>query len=444
MISLPDKWNWVTIDDPAYSTLLDKILNTEENLVILGPGGAGKSVALRIAYDMLPGNKVVLSTTGVSAATLTSMDVPATTIHSFFGLKPVNVFDRSQVKPELTAVMMGIDTLMIDEVGMLNGHLLDTILETLGDYRRMNRRRLPRIMLFGDVLQLPPVCPMNDKIVSEFFNRNYSGKLMFFNSKVLSALHATVVNLGTVYRQSKTDFSGLLNRVRVGMQTQEDIDRLNERLMPASRFMRQHDSLMYLVGTNGRVNALNTFYYDDDAKASMTYNATLTGDYRTSENPRIPYAISIAVGMQVMCLVNSPLKTYQNGTLGKVVAVHPKEVVIRKNNGETVAVAPFEWAQYKYSVSIDGKIDAQKVGTFTQIGCKPAIACTIWKAQGLTLDAAYIDVSKCYTNPGLVYMALSRCRNIEDIGLESPLTMNSVRVSAEALDYLRRNQITCV
>ena len=122
-MKLDTKWSWVDKSNPAFADALSKILDTRANLVIVGAGGVGKSVLIRMAADLLGGNTVVLSTTGVSAANLVNDGVVATTIHSFFGFPPLDIYEGTYLKANLAGLMCTVDTLIIDEISMLNGRV---------------------------------------------------------------------------------------------------------------------------------------------------------------------------------------------------------------------------------------------------------------------------------------------------------------------------------
>ena len=83
-------------------------------------------------------------------------------------------------------------------------------------------------------------------------------------------------------------------------------------------------------------------------------------------------------------------------------------------------------------------LDYQLVGTASQIAAVPAYACTIHKTQGLTLDAVYYKISDRWTPPSGTYVALSRCKTLDGIGLSRPLKQSDIMYSKEAWDFYQR------
>ena len=68
------------------------------------------------------------------------------------------------------------------------------------------------------------------------------------------------------------------------------------------------------------------------------------------------------------------------------------------------------------------------------LGCQSAYAATVHKIQGLTLDKLYFQLGDWIPESG-VYVALSRCRHLDDIGISRPITRKDIRYSKEALSF---------
>jgi ATP-dependent exoDNAse (exonuclease V) alpha subunit len=140
-----------------------------------------------------------------------------------------------------------------------------------------------------------------------------------------------------------------------------------------------------------------------------------------------------------MCLSNkydTEEGDYRNGTLGTVIDLHPDHIIIEKADGKTTKVGRQTVCQYAAEVDGNGEVVYNPKASFTQIDCKPCRACTIHRAQGKTLDAAYLQLSK-WTPEGLLYVALSRTREITELGISRPITKDDVCVNEEAWDFLQ-------
>ena len=68
-----------------------------------------------------------------------------------------------------------------------------------------------------------------------------------------------------------------------------------------------------------------------------------------------------------------------------------------------------------------------------QIPLRLAWAITIHKSQGMSLDAAHIDLSKAFT-PGMGYVALSRVRSLNGLKLMG-LNQEALKVNTEILEF---------
>lgn len=431
-IELPAGFEWVDLSDPQFAAALDMILNTRRNMVVIGPGGVGKSVLLRLAAALLGEGTVVLSSTGMSAANLAGDGIKASTIHSFFKLKPLDIYDNVAPKQDVADVVARVRTILVDEVSMVNASLMDAMLRLLRHYSRFSET--PRLILFGDVMQLPPVIRNDDFIIDHFASR-YGGRVFFFAGKAYQNALFDVVHLNRIYRQSDSSWQGVLNRMRLGATTREDLDVVNSRVCDEAEFVASHDLMMYFVSTNRAVDVINDFYYGD-LPGGRDYSASVSAGFKLGDNPNLSEHVSISPGMQVMCLRNNPQAGYQNGTLGRVVSCGDSSVVVATRTGGRVTVGYERWDQYEYKLDERGQVRPYVSGTFTQLGCKPAFACTIHKAQGMTLDSCYIDLSGVYFTTGLAYVALSRCRTLEGIGLKRPVRRSHIRTSNEALGFL--------
>lgn len=108
-----------------------------------------------------------------------------------------------------------------------------------------------------------------------------------------------------------------------------------------------------------------------------------------------------------MFVANNFPEGYVNGSRGTVIDFAHNKPIVQLANGKEIAVEPFAW-----KFEEDGRVLAE----VAQLPLRLAWAITIHKSQGMSLDAAEIDLSRSFS-PGMGYVALSRVRSIEGIYL---------------------------
>ncbi|WP_316315941.1 AAA family ATPase, partial [Clavibacter michiganensis] len=128
---------------------------TRDHVFITGRAGTGKSTLLNHLSWNTEKQVVICAPTGVAA-----LNVGGQTIHSLFRL-PIGLIADAELRqgPETRKLLNTIDTLVIDEVSMVNADLLDAMDRSL---RKARGRQFEafggvQVVMFGDPYQLPPV-----------------------------------------------------------------------------------------------------------------------------------------------------------------------------------------------------------------------------------------------------------------------------------------------
>jgi len=441
MINLPKEYEWVDLSDPNFNKALELILHSDQNLNIIGCAGSGKSTLLKLAYSLLGDQTVVLSSTGISAANLSARGIKGSTIHSFFKLPPLNIFPDSIGKNNrvLEDILVNIDTILIDEVSMVPAALMDKMLQLLYEYRTNHDMDLPRVILFSDILQLPCIVDKDNPDVYSYYEKMYEGNTFFFNSVFYQQHDFMTINLNHIYRQKDTSFQNILNRIRQGTQTNEDLQIINQQVISEEEYFIHNELYIYLASTNAVADSINDSYLSTYPGMPRQYKGYTTGRFDLSKIPQLSNLVTLKKEMQIMCLKNNSENGYQNGTLGTIEDMYYDSIKINTKNGRTNVVRE-NWDQYEYGYNeIAKEVIAEKVGTFNQIAAKPASAITIHKSQGLEFDNVYINLG--FVTQGLTYVALSRCRTLEGIGLDHPIRHTDIRVAREALDFLEKQGV---
>ena len=107
------------------------------------------------------------------------------------------------------------------------------------------------VFLLGDILQIEPVKG------SPVYSAPKDPRLKLNHAVSDLWKKFTVVNLNTNHRQGKDrSYADLLNRIRIGEQTQEDNELLQTRVFKKGDKAIPEDAL-YISGTNAEVNKVN-------------------------------------------------------------------------------------------------------------------------------------------------------------------------------------------
>ncbi|WP_298041372.1 AAA family ATPase, partial [uncultured Microbacterium sp.] len=155
------------------------IEDTREHVFITGRAGTGKSTLLQYFAWNTQKQIAICAPTGVAA-----LNVEGQTIHSLFRL-PIGLIAESEIEQNdaTRRILNAIDTLVIDEVSMVNADLMDGMDRALRQAR--GRRAEPfggvQIIMFGDPYQLAPVPPRGDE--ARYVKDHYRS-FWFFDAKV--------------------------------------------------------------------------------------------------------------------------------------------------------------------------------------------------------------------------------------------------------------------
>ncbi len=393
-----------------------EIMLAGESVLLTGAAGSGKTYVLQdfIRRSKKAGKKIaVTATTGLAATHLSGA-----TIHAWSGigihdsLPPRFVDNLSQSRRESIA---GADILVIDEISMLHDYRLDMI-----DAITRAVRQSPepfgglQVVLCGDFFQLPPI-KRRDEDRGEFVVESF----------VWSELKPIVCYLDEQHRQDDDEFLDILNAMRSGDMRRRHVEALMERTHAELGYGRE---VTELHTVNVDVDAINQQQLDALETESRRYERLTTGKANYLETLQrsclAAEELVLKKGALVMCIRNSQDKKYVNGSLGivKDFEVATNYPVVELRNGKTVVVGPDTWELR------DGD---KKRASITQIPLRLAWAITVHKSQGMTLDAARVDLRRAFVE-GMGYVALSRVRSLGTLSLAG-INRMALQVSPAAL-----------
>ncbi len=372
------------------------------SVFLTGPPGAGKTYVLNdfIKRAQRQGKTVaVTASTGIAAT-----HIGGTTIHSWTGLGIKDQLsdwdrDRLQQTDRLIKRYNAADVLVIDEISMLHGKRLDMVNEAC---KLLRKSQAPfgglQVILVGDLFQLPPV--------------NRGGELVDFahTSAAWKELAPQICYLTEQHRQLDDGLLDLLNAMRKGEVDDFHEEMLRERLEAQAD---ESEPVTRLFTHNVDVETINQKHLlalDSDTKtfAMETKGATPKVE-QLIKSVLAPEILELRKGAEVMFVANSYNNGFVNGSRGRVVGFKDGLPMVELlNNNRILRVEPHSWA-----LEEDGKKRAE----VSQLPLRLAWAITIHKSQGMSLDAAEIDLSRSFT-PGMGYVALSRVRSIDGVFLK--------------------------
>lgn len=398
------------------------VTETSENIFLTGKAGTGKTTFLKYLKQHCAKNIIVAAPTGVAA-----INAGGVTLHSLFQLPFHPFLPTKASKDELLArlrfnkqrlqLLRKIELLVIDEISMVRADTMDAIDAILRAVRRNYTTPFGGVQLLciGDLFQLPPVAKNDEWILLQ----EYYVSPFFFDSLAIKEQMPLMIELTKIYRQKEDSFVRLLNKVRNNAMQPEDFEDLHQRFNPAFR-PGQDEKYITLTSHNNQADQINFRELNKLLAPSFTYKAKIEREFPEHMYPA-EEELKLKEGAQVMFLKNDVInKKYFNGKIGVVKRLE-EELIIVESDGEEITVGKDTWDNTRYTLNRgDGKLEQEVLGTFEQFALRLAWAITIHKSQGLTFQKVMIDAGAAFSS-GQVYVALSRCTNLEGIVLLSKI-----------------------
>lgn len=396
------------------------ILKSGKNVFLTGSAGTGKTYVLNQYITYLKERKIptaVTASTGIAATHINGM-----TIHSWAGIGIKNSLSSAQLrtlktKKYLEKKLDKVEVLIIDEISMLHQKQLELVDQVL-KYFKMNQ--LPfggiQVVFCGDFFQLPPIGEQEEESKNKF---------CFMSPSWVNAA-PSVCYLTQQYRQNNDDLNLILNEIRSGRISQQRYETLKARIHHPIQIQLEPTKLFT---HNYDVDELNQVELKKIKGKSRNYHADTKGNEKLLEGLRKSVlameSMDLKVGAKVMFVRNIPEKGVVNGSLGEVIDFDDEEnfPLVRLLDDRIVIASPEDWKIQDET----GKVLAQ----FNQIPLRLAWAITIHKSQGMTLDAAEIDLSNTFEK-GQGYVALSRLKKLENLKL---LGINEMALQVDLLAF---------
>ena len=410
---------------PDQEEILNLLTISKTPIFLTGKAGTGKSLLLQYFRQKSDKNIVVCAPTGVAA-----LNIGGQTIHSLFKIAPELVRkDSLKVDVKTAKLLKYVDVVIIDEISMVRPDLMDGI-----DYilRKARRSQVPfggvQLIMFGDLFQLPPVV---QKDLKDYFEQNYGGNF-FFNADVWKNIKFEIRELTTVFRQKDEDFKLILNAVREGNITDQQLDVLNRRAeeeIPS-------EGVIILTTVNSSAKRINEIKLNLLEDKAHEHKAQVTGHLEPSAFPT-EETLLLKKGAQIMLLRNDKEKRWVNGTLGYIDSIDDEEITVNID-GKIHSVPKETWNKIQYVLNEEtNTLDEKVVSSFTQFPLKLAWAITIHKSQGQTYNTVAIDMGYGAFAHGQTYVALSRCKTLEGIYLNRKISREDIIVESKIIDFMQ-------
>lgn len=422
-----------------------------KNILMISPGGCGKSHLLRNLAVMLNEENVCAyctGLTGIAALNLSAPGIKVRTLHSWAGVglareSADKLYGKIYNNKKSKKRWRDTKVLIIDEISMLGKELFEKLNE-VAKLIREDPRPFGGLTLIcsGDWFQLPPV-------KEEFC----------FTSEVWDSLNFTVVPFTKPMRYEDVNWYHMLLRIRRGKHTPEDVQLLHSRV---EAYEEYNELMITCDSSTGKDNdkfivkptVLHSLKRDVESynltelaklksescefKCKDTYKVIVKGTkkdyYEDMLNETIPPVISLKVGAQVMLKANIDVdRGLVNGSRGVITECLSDAVYVLFYKRTT----PVKIAYYTWSIE-----DENMIASRSQLPFILAYACTIHKIQGCSLDFAICNLSSSVFAEGQAYVALSRVRTLDGLFI-SVFHESSIKTSEVSIDYSNKlsNQV---
>ena len=401
-----------------------KLLKAGENVFLTGSAGAGKTYTLNQYINYLKARKVpvaITASTGIAATHMNGM-----TIHTWAGIGIKDFLSDADLKnmkerKYLKEHLENAQVLIIDEISMLHAKQLNLVNQVLKYFKDSDDAFGGiQVIVAGDFFQLPPVGKNDER------NRD---KFCFMSDAWVEAKFR-VCYLTEQHRQGDDYLNDILNAIRA-----QSIDHQHIQALEHTRHQDIGDTFTRLYTHNMDVDNINFKHLNEIETESKQFDAVCDGNEKLIQtlksSVRAPEILNLKKHAKVMFVKNNFDMGYINGSLGEVIGfeedddhgILPK---VKLTDGTVLLVEPETW-------SVDN--DAGKtIASFQQIPLRLAWAITIHKSQGMTLEAAEINLSHTFEK-GQGYVALSRLKSLSGLRLlgfnSQALELDSLAIKAD-------------
>ncbi len=378
-----------------------EILKTGANVFLTGEPGSGKTHTVNQYADYLKEHNIqpaITASTGIAATHLNGI-----TVHSWSGIGIKEKLSRNDLEKiagrgYITKRVEKAKVLIIDEISMLEAGTF-TLVDLVCQKIRQSKEPFGglQIVAVGDFFQLPPI--------------GKAGQAQFaFKSLAWEKTKFAVCYLTEQYRQDDREFLTMLSAIRSNGFTAAHLQNIQTRIIELQQSPKDITRIFSHNADVDRVNSQELSQLPGEAAVFYMFSRGQKNFVANLKKGCLsPEALELKIGACVMFTKNNIKEGFVNGTIGKVIGFEMENnyPIVQTTNGEQIKVLPMEW-----TVEENGSIKAR----IAQIPLRLAWAITIHKSQGMSLDAAVMDLQKTFEF-GQGYVALSRVRRLSGLYL---------------------------
>lgn len=391
------------------------VMKAGANVFLTGEPGSGKTYTIQeyVAYTRAQGiETAVTASTGIAATHIGGM-----TIHSWSGIGVKGQLSKHDIdtisrNKRVAKRIQKAEVLIIDEISMLSGSTLSLVESVC---RSIKKRSAPfgglQVIFVGDFFQLPPIMKKEaaddaqQLLIQDPIHTRFA-----YDSRAWKDASPSICYLTEQHRQDDVDFLNLLSAIRQDAFTKEHLRTLQQRKI---EYDNAPENVPKLFSHNADVDRVNESILEKLSGAVRACSMSAHGP-----EPMVsalqkwclsPAELHLKIGAAVMFTKNNQKEGFVNGTLGVVEKFDPRSGYpsVRTRGGRLIDVEPMDWV-----IEENGEIRAR----ITQIPLRLAWALTVHKSQGMSLDAAVVDLTGVFEF-GQGYVALSRVRRLAGLYL---------------------------
>ena len=446
-------------------------------LMVHGGAGAGKSTVINVVAMWVqkilqrsgdsPDQPCVLKTafTGCAASNIEGL-----TLHGAFGFSFSNKhFSLSdKVRDQRRATLKNLKLVIIDEISMVKSdmlYMLDLRLQEIKERIGTSFGGVA-VLAFGDIMQLRPC--KGKYIFEEPSNSEFKG------TKSLWKMFSSII-LEKNHRQGNDKvYADTLNRIRIGAQTQADMELLSSRIRPSNHEDIKKCSLYigckrkdiadinfkYILSFPGKVAIIKAVHFNQterDFKPSISKKDGIVGSTSLQDE------LLLKAGVKLILVHNIDtgdlLTNGQLGTLEDIIRTKDKTVEIlviklndnrvgeqnRKTNADLASKYPGCVFIRRVSIQYTVRRKSGEVGTTAtviQFPVKLAYAITAHKIQGQSIlhpTTVAMDLQTVF-DPAQAYVMLSRVQSIDQLFIVDKLEDAMLQTDNDAHEEMKRLQ----